>query len=80
MGIIAYANFKLGSRVKGKTSNSLRKHAHAIYCEFWASNFNGCKNDNFQYNIFSYFSLKHRLWVHVRTASNEIVLTSTYNL
>ena len=34
--------------------------------------FDGCKNDNFQMkncNIFSYFSSKHRLWVHVRTAS-----------
>ena len=34
--------------------------------------FHGCKNDNFQmkiFDIFSYFCSKHRLWVHVRTAS-----------
>ena len=34
--------------------------------------FHGCKNDNFRlifcFNIFI-FLLKHRLWVHVRTAS-----------
>ena len=31
--------------------------------------FHGCKNDNFQMIFFSYFCSKHRLWVHVRTAS-----------
>ena len=34
--------------------------------------FHGCKNDNFQmkiFDIFLIFALKHRLWVHVRTAS-----------
>ena len=34
--------------------------------------FHGCKNDNFQmifFKYFSYFCSKHRLWVHVRTAS-----------
>ena len=34
--------------------------------------FHGCKNDNFQmifFYIFFYFCSKHRLWVHVRTAS-----------
>ena len=34
--------------------------------------FHCCKNFNFQmknYNMFSFFALKHRSWVHVRTAS-----------
>ena len=34
--------------------------------------FQGCKNDNLQMKkmlYFSYFCSKHRLWVHVRTAS-----------
>ena len=34
--------------------------------------FHGCKNDNFFFFfflLFSYFCSKHRLWVHVRTAS-----------
>ena len=31
-------------------------------------------------HYFPIFALKHRLWVHVRTASNEAVLTSTHNL
>ena len=29
---------------------------------------------------FSYFCFKHRLWVHVKTASNEAVQTSTHYL
>ena len=33
----------------------------------YTANFNGCKNDDFQFN-FSYFALKHRYWVHIRTA------------
>ena len=40
----------------------------------YTANFNGCKNDDFQVKqIFSYFCLKHRLWVI------EAVLTSIQN-
>ena len=57
--------------------------------------FHGCKNDNFQMKSFDIFLIfaqnidcgytleppqGHRLWVHVRTASKEAVLTSTHNL
>ena len=41
------------------------------YTEF----FSVVKNGNFQlkkFDIFSYFCSKHRLWVHVRTASPQI--------
>ena len=40
--------------------------------EQYTAIFHGCKNDNFQMiflKYFSYFCSKHRLWVHVRTAS-----------
>ena len=41
------------------------------------------KNENFQqtiFDIFSYFSIKHRLLIQIRTASHlgEVVLTSTH--
>ena len=46
---------------------TLRKHAHAINRDFLA-----LKIENFQLQIFDIFLIlfsKHRLWVHVRTAS-----------
>ena len=38
----------------------------------YTENFFGCKNENFQWKFvlyISYFLLKNRLWVHVRTTS-----------
>ena len=48
-------------------SQTLQKLAHAIYRDF----FSPVKIENFigKKLIFSYFCSKHRLWVHVRTAS-----------
>ena len=51
----------------------LRKLAHAIYRKF--SKFKNRKFSVALFRYFSYFCSKHRLWVHVRTAS-----TSTHNL
>ena len=44
--------------------------------------FQVCKNDNFQLNFFDYFYIfaQNILWVHVRTASIEAVLTSTHSI
>ena len=44
--------------------------------------FHSDKNVNFQkkFFFFSYFCSKHRLWVHIRTASFEAVLMSTHNV
>ena len=33
--------------------HTLRKHAHAIYSDF----FHGCKNDSFQLKLFDYFHI-----------------------
>ena len=39
----------------------------------YTANFNGCKNDDFRFKVFdffaSYFCSKHKLLVHVRTAT-----------
>ena len=46
-------------------------------------NFFSFKNEKFQlknFDNFLIFAPKHRLWVLVRTASAEAVLTSTHNL
>ena len=48
----------------------------------YAAIFHGCKIENFKMkkiDIFSYFCSKHRLWVHVRSLI-EAVLMSTHNL
>ena len=45
--------------------------------------FHSCKNVHFQMICLIYFSCfysKHWLWVHVRTAFSEAVLTSTHDL
>ena len=54
-----------------KISNSGYFHYANMPVQYTAI-FYGCKNDNFQiifFGYFSYFCSKHRLWVHVRTAS-----------
>ena len=57
---------------------SLRKPVHATYSIVSAVLI---KISRFFYFYFSYNCSKHRLWVHVRTASlAEAVLTSTHNL
>ena len=51
---------------KTEKKKTLRKHVHAIYCDFYC-----CKHGNFLMKkilYFSYFCSKHRLWIHVRSA------------
>ena len=51
----------------------LGKHYTNMSVQYTAI-FHGCKNYNFQMKFFLYFSYfcsKHRLWVHVRTASAD---------
>ena len=54
--------------------NDMRNHYTNMSMQY-AANFEGCKKGDFQkkksYIYFLNFCLKHRLWVHFRTASSR---------
>ena len=57
---------------KSKSLDTLNFGHYANMSVQYTAIIHGCKNDNFQmkiFDIFLIFAPKHRLWVHVRTAS-----------